>query len=364
MDLFRIKKKDLSAIVNRVKPLIKKSSIPAYQQVKFEIEANTITTTATNDELAISFHNECQTMDDAASFGFVVYTKDIANAISGLDGELEIGYEGNSITITADTGKYSVPASSQEYFPEVVFNHGVTVNTVDMTILTNAINRASIATQKQDLRPAFESVMVEIKPDTYKVVGLSSPLMCIVHGANEEKCEEMNVLLPFGVVNTLPLLFVTGMCEMSINNNFVVIIGDNGTKCRVLRSNIKYPNYKVVEDREYAYKVNLDCTMLTEALKRMKAFGGDSSPAVSMSFSELGIDLEAEDIDFGRKGSEMFHFMSSNLDGKIEMKFPIESLLKALKPHGPASVTMEINNGKSQAAISSYDALSIVMPII
>lgn len=327
-----------------------RGTIPAYRKMLIEVNEDHVTLASTNGHIQVRVKTECQATE---AFGFVVETMDFINAVKTTKSKIKCTLKDKRVVIKSPTGRYIVSYMDADDFPLLDFLHeddAAQVN-VDFTAMAIAVKKAAVGSEADELRPGFESVLVDIKKDHIKAVGLSYSKMVIAH-VNDDTISsgEMSFLLPPQTHRFIENIMAIGDVTVSKKGSYVIMTNDDISMSFVQSVNEFPPYTKLLElDFTQAFSVNIDALM--SAIRRITPFGSKVSNAVEMKFSGNKCVITAQDIDFGRSGMEEIH-----IDGDVSDTTILVSsryLMEILSVHRTDVVEIKVQNTFNPILITS-----------
>lgn len=262
--------------------------------------------------------------------GLVCVPYDLLNKFLGSIGDCDLGIsvsDGYSMGIVYTGGSVSFVCSAGLLYP--VIGSVVDFEKAEFSIadFSMGLKKLLLSIGNDDLRPVLSGLYVNNSGGVCDMVSTDAHVMGIysldyVMGSN------FSFIIPSKVVSLLVGLLEGDSLLVSYNEKNA----DFSFSGKVLRFRFidgKYPNYRAVipdsNDKDYIF----DKSNFQSALKRVGIFANKQSNLVRLSFSDKGLMVIGEDIDYVTRGEEL---LSCDYHGDYDIGFSSKyfNLLKAI----------------------------------
>lgn len=354
--------------LNRVTPVVpSKSTLPILSNVLMELEGNHLKVVATDLEISIVTTIEVEGKEDGA---LSVPAKKIGEIVRELDG-MELSFELDEsfhIILNAGVGRYQVPGIAAQEFPTLPEFEGASEIIIDSEKLSSMISRTIFAVSKDELRPALTGVFFQIRSNEIRTVATDGHrLVRLIDQDFNFTGESTELILPTKALDVIrrnlpeedPVKIVLG------NSQIVVHLPEATLYSRLIEG--KYPHYESVIPQNYDDTLILPTKELIQAVRRAQIFSNPISRQIIFNLTVGQLEVTAEDIELGGRGSEMITIAYTGEEKRIG--YNANYMLEILKQITTDEVRFEIG-GATQAGIikpteqaEKEDFLMLIMPV-
>jgi len=272
--------------------------------------------------------------------------------VKQLDGEIVINTKDNGAEVKSGGKKYDfITFNSAEYpaFPEL---RDMIEFKLPPQILANGITYTKDFIDKDEPRPHFRGMLLDIQGDTVNFVGTDTRSLSHY---KVEKCldlKDCKVLMPVKSVQILHGL-ITQQPEITATNNVIAFnFGDTVLVSQLLAGVEDYPDYTKVIPTKNLLTVEMKKSDLMNALKRTAIFASER-------YSKVSITIGENKAVFGIKSPESGEARESigieNKEGEITIYFNITALLTAANSVDSETVRFNYTDNKSPAVLRGIE---------
>lgn len=284
-----------------------KNALPILDCFLFQLEDNTLSVTASDNETTMVTSLEVNESD--ANGRFAISSKTILDALKEIPEQpltFEIDLESLAIVVRYQNGQYSLVAQNADEFPQspALGESAVRVE-MEAGILLNGINRALFATADDELRPVMNGIYFDITAEDITMVASDGHKLVRDKTTAAHGTERAAFILPKKpstlLKNLLPKEQGTVVIEFD-DRNVVFTLEKYRMVCRLIEG--RYPNYNSVIPQNNPHKVTIDRLQLLGALRRVSVFSSQASSLIKLRMQENQIIISAQDIDFSTSAEE------------------------------------------------------------
>lgn len=284
-----------------------KNALPILDCFLFQLEDNTLSVTASDNETTMVTSLEVNESD--ANGRFAISSKPILDALKEIPEQpltFEIDLESLAIVVRYQNGQYSLVAQNADEFPQspALGESAVRVE-MEAGILLNGINRALFATADDELRPVMNGIYFDITAEDITMVASDGHKLVRDKTTAAHGTERAAFILPKKpstlLKNLLPKEQGTVVIEFD-DRNAVFTLEKYRMVCRLIEG--RYPNYNSVIPQNNPHKVTIDRLQLLGALRRVSVFSSQASSLIKLRMQENQIIISAQDIDFSTSAEE------------------------------------------------------------
>lgn len=299
-----------------------KNTLPIMTNFLFVVEGDTLTITASDQEVTITSSLHINNEDTNGRFALA--DGKLTEYLKRLPEQpvtISVNDENYAISISTMLGNNNQVGCSAADYPEMAKLNPDEVRTLNInsgTLLTT-IAKVLFATSNDELRPIMGGILFDITPEYTTFVATDSHKLARYTRADVKSDTEASFIL-----NKRPAALLKNMLgkdddvkiEFDYKNaiftmpNYVMI-------CRLLEG--KYPNYKSVIPSANPYRVIINRTDMLNAINRVSLFA-DTSSLVRLDITASATHVLAEDLDFSCSASEEIPCQYNGNDMSIGFK--------------------------------------------
>ncbi len=365
---FFVKQQDILNALGRVLPAVPtKSTLPILSNVLFQLEGNKLKIVATDLEISVLTEME---VDGKVDGSLSIPAKKLSDILRELEGKELIfkADESLQLHLTSGDGTFQVPGISSQEFPNLPDFNGAEEFSIPASKIDSMIQRTAFAASKDELRPALTGVFFQIKPNELRAVSTDGHrLVKIVDHDFKYSGEAQEIIIPRKALEMIRKnLPGSGEIKIILGTNQIMVQLEN----TILYSRLiegKYPHYESVIPANNNEFLTVSTSELTQVVKRIQIFSNPISRQVIFHINKDLLEISAEDIELGGKGSEK---IVATFDGsEMDIGYNASYILDLLKQVETEKVRFELG-GATQAGIikpteheKNEDFLMLIMPV-
>ncbi len=283
---------------------------------------------------------------------------------------MEVNDQTWEIKINWNSGSSSIPGANPMSYPEVLEiaeeRHSLSL---EVDGLVNGINKTIFATADDELRPAMNGILFDIKPesltfvatDAHKLVRCSLTQSFDFTASFILPKKPANILK--GLLNkaeeSVDVIFDSKNARFTFKNYTLV--------CRLIEGN--YPNYNAVIPQNNPNKILVDRVELLNAIRRVAVCSNPTTNLIRLDVDQNQIVLQTQDIDFSISANEK---LSCSYDkDQITIGFKSTFLVEILTNMDTQMVDVELADSTRAGVLkpvsdeaSDMEVLMLLMPMM
>lgn len=347
------------------------STLPILDNFLFNLEADTLTITASDVETTMSVEVDLVKSEDE---GIIAIPAKILIETLKTFGNIPITFninmETHMIELATDDGKFKLSGYDGNEFPSTPSLEESSEIVIDAGILEQAISKTIFATGNDELRPVMMGVNFEFTPNGLIMVGTDAHKLVKYTQKSLKSDSDDNFVVPKKPLNQLKNILSRSKGDVVIKYNKVNANFEfNNYKliCRLVDN--KYPNYEAVIPKDNPNNLVVDRVQFLNKIRRVSFFANQSTNQIKLSINGQELTLSAEDLDFTNEAHERLScsYKGDNMEIGFNSKFLIEMLnnidseqvTMELSSPGRAGILLPFNEEETDEQI-----LMLVMPIM
>jgi DNA polymerase III subunit beta len=360
--------KALSQIISVVPS---KSTLPILENVLFELNANELSLTASDLEIAMSVRLPVSGMEDGRIAIPAKKLNETLRALPTTDVIIEADLASNKIVLKTQTAEYKMMGDNASNFPETESVSEEFSITLETSLMKSIVNITSFAVSTDDLRPSMKGVLFQWRNNEFHAVATDGHrLVRVKHEGALSEVEldgTREVIIPAKALN---------LALKAVNDgNVDVVFGATNVKFQtdevLLVSRIideRYPNYEGVIPMENDKVLEVNRNAIISAIKRCSIFSNAVTNQIRMSLSPENLQVSAEDVDFGGEANETLE-ASFEAEETLDIGFNAKYLEDALSHIDTDDVVFHFSSPTRAGLIQpkeqpkDMEVLMLVMPL-
>lgn len=356
------------SIIGRV--IAQKNNLPILDCFLFDIQGNTVTITASDNDSTLVTKLELKESDSDARFA--VNAKILQDAIKEIP-EQPLTFDFNSatfeITINYQNGQYKLMAQNAEDYPTPALIEDSQIQvTMDSQTLFTGIVRSMVAVANDSLRPQLNAICFDVKSDHLCIVTCNGNQLALTKIAQHNESEGTFLL------NTRPASLLKNMLTKE-QDTVTLSFGQRGAIfsteeytliCRLVEG--KYPNYPSLIPTNNNNVITINRQALMSVLRRVMIFAKTGSVLVKIRLRANEINISSQDIDFGKSAEEKMFCDYSGIP--MDIAFNGSMLLELFQSMDSEEVEIKLSDHKRAALITPTqqkdveEVLMLLMPCV
>lgn len=368
----KIKKEILLENLNKVaKAISTKNLIPILSGIKFELEENGLTLTASDNDITIQtfieLNDEEMTIEKTGSI--IVQGKYILDIVRKLPDEfinIEV-IDDLKILIYTDNSEFNLNGINKSEYPNIVLEKNKKYISLENKVFKQIINQTAFATSNDESRPVLTGINFKINgnivecnsTDSYrlsrKVINIDTPAE-----------ESYNIVIPSK--NLLEFTKILSdsddLIELHIFNNKILFISNNLIfQSRLISGN--YPNTANLLPDDSVLKIKTNISELYNVIDRASILTSDKEKnVVTLETNSNTLYIKSSSAEIGRVEEKMSIIKDNEQDIKISFsaKYMMEALRSFVGDEVELSFVGEINPIVLKS-VSDDTLTQLVLPI-
>ena len=328
---FVIKKEKLLDKLNIVsKAVSTKNLIPALAGIKFDLNDEGLSLTATDNDITIKSVIMTQDIENIKENGSVVlpgrYILEIIRKCPNEDITFE-QIDNNKVLISTSNYKTNLNGIEINDYPNIDFNLSDNYTTLNSKVLRNLINQTSFAVSISEARPIITGVNFKMEDNMLEVTAtdshrLSTKTVELSSSINNP----VNITIPGRNINELrSILEEDNDVKVYFFDNKVVFIFNNIIfQSRILNGN--YPNTAKLIPTEFELAVKVNLRSLYDAVDRISLLSSDYKIRVSIVGEVLTVSSTVIEVGNGEEKINIERNNPVNIEFTVNYKFLTDAL--------------------------------------
>ena len=330
----KIKKELLLEHLNKVsKALSTKNLVPALSGIKFDLNKNGLTLTASDNDITIeSFipKNEDMSIDEIGSIIIQgKYILDIVRKIQDDFINLEV-FDESKIIISTQNSEYNLNGINKRDYPNINLELSKNYITVDSKYFKKMVNQTAFATSFDESRPQLTGINFKIIKDELECNATDSyRLARKVLKLKKEIDETYNIIVPSRNLQELIKIIDSDEIELHIFNNKILFKTEN-TIFQSRLINGSYPNTANLLPKESLLKIKVNINDFYNVIDRVSILTSDKEKnIVSLETDGNTLIMRSSSVEIGRVEEKMT--ITKDNDKEIKISFSAKFMMEALK---------------------------------
>lgn len=336
----------LQSAINKTIPAIPaKSTLPILEHFEFRLNGDTLTITATDQDISI---RSTLTVSGSIDGSILVPARKFNDIIKSLHDFSVIYFEVSdyNVTISTDSGKYSFKGlDSDDYLDLSLQFESPLQNAVEISSanLISIVNHTAFATSMDQFRPGMAGVLFSCKDN--KLYNAATDSFKLVRMITEVgSWSDFEFIVPTSTLENLKK--IGGDCIMSE----IYSMGSLSHLCFQFQEttfisriiNEKFPPYETVIPNSFNSVISIEHNDLLSTIKRISLFADQESRHVKIQFFRDKAIVQASTLDSSYAGNETIPASSTGIEESIVIGFNSKNLLSILSMYS----NDDLNDGK------------------
>lgn len=364
----------INALSNVSKASSTKSSLPILEYIKFNLEADKLTLSATNMELAIemtipSEEGDFVNITDIEEGAICIKGKYILDIIRKLNGEsLRIEVNGFVANIKCGKSEFNINALNADDFPALPRIYDDFAFTLPSDLLRDMLRQTLIAVGREESRHTLTGIKWTLEDGKLSLVATDSHRLAMrsaqVEVASDYQLE--NIIIPgsnLAEVNAI-LDGANSLVDIAIANNQALFKIDN----IIIYSKIiegQYPDISKIIQQEATTSLEIDRKYFSEAMDRVSLIArANTNQDIRLNISADNLQLSAANNEIGKVSEEL---IASRQEGEdLTITFNAKYVLELLRVIDEKELVISFSSNISPFFIKGKDKedyFYLVLPI-
>ena len=284
-----------------------KSTLPILDCFLFNLEANQLSITASDNETTLD--TRLEVVESDGNYQFAIPSKTLLDAIKELPEQpitFDINPATNEVAIQYMNGKYALMGQSADEYPmAALMGENAVSFSIEADTLLTGINRTIFATADDELRPVMNGIYFDIFTDYVTLVASDGHKLVRYKLMNVKGEEKAAFILPKKPAALLKNLLAKEAGEIKVSfddRNATFEMPSHRMVCRLIEG--RYPNYNSVIPQNNPFRITIDRVAMLSALRRVSVFSSQSSSLIKLRMAAGELLISAQDIDFSTSAEE------------------------------------------------------------
>jgi DNA polymerase-3 subunit beta len=344
-----------------------RSTIPALNNVLFNLTGSELTLSATDLEISLSTKIMVQGESDGQAVMLARKLYEIIRELPNIDVKVSINEE-RRMEVSCDRGHYYLSGDEVEDFPLLPSIEKGKEVTLSAEKSRRMIGKTLFAVSRDELQPALTGVLLELRPKEVRCVATDGyRLVKIIDKAFRYDGEQESFIVPQKAMNLL-LRFLEDENELKLlfdPNHLIFQLGTTDLTTRLIEG--KYPRYEAAIPSSSKNVMKVDLEILRSSVKRAAIFADSLSRQVRFKISGNSMEIQAEDIEVG--GSAKENLEVEYQGEELQVGYNANYVLDALKHLDTEEIVFEVGSAGTPGVLKPMeqepdeDFMMLVMPI-
>jgi len=297
---------DLQKALNKLSGVVPaKSPLPVLENILFDLLNNTLTLTATDNELSLTVSLTVKGEEDGK---IAIPAKRLMDTVRSLDEKSIPSFAAdvttNKISITTPNGHYGLTGESAKEFPTPPQFKSTDEIRVPVFTIKRIIHKTSFAVSTDELRPAMMGVLIHSANNELRAVSTDGHrLVKVLHKLPTSSGFKRDIIIPAKALNIVFRSIESGDISIAMSDTHIQFAYENTTVISRLIDET-YPNYESVIPSENDKALTVGRDAMISSIRRVSLYASATTHQVRFDVSKSSIMISAQDIDFGGEAKE------------------------------------------------------------
>jgi DNA polymerase-3 subunit beta len=366
---FVVSKQNLQRELGFVQGVVeKKNTIPVLSNILIEsVGDHTLRLTGTDLEATI----RCEMEADVSVEGSICVQARKLFEIARLLPEAPVTFkkEANDwVTVTCDKTKFKMVGVAKDAFPEVPSTKSAPTM-ISASVIKTFIDRTIFAITQEESRYTLSGAKFIMDADGAKMVTTDGHRLAYIErkGASKDGSgEAIDTLIPRKTLAELTKIAAGYDGDIKIWMDANHIFFDVGQRLLISRMLYgQFPNYDMVMPKTNDKKVEFDCALLNQAVRRVALMADERSRSIRFHLEPAQLVISSQNAEEGEANESV---QTDYTGEETDIGFNAQYLQDFLNVIGEGKVAFEFKDGNSQAQLrpaeaGEYDYKYVVMPM-
>ena len=355
-------------VLNRV--IASKNTLQILDSVLFDLDGNTLTLTASDEETTIRTTLEVEGQGQGKVAFAAKLLLDTLKEFPEQPLTFDINDHNFSLEIQSSNGTYSFIGTNGNEYPEIIQDKEISHSfTMPSDALLNAINKTAFCTADDELRPVMNGIYFDLNTGKLILVATDAHRLVRYTNNNVHVEEATSFILPKKPANLLRSILGKEATDPVISfddKNIRFVFGQTVIFCRQIEG--RFPNYNAVIPQNNENEIIVDRQTILNAAKRVSVFANPGTGLIKLSLTENKINISAQDIDFSTSAEETIECSYSGNPMNIGFKAPF--LVEILGVLQSTNVVIKLADASKAGLLLPYesdeseDIVMLLMPML
>lgn len=257
-----------------------RAQLPVLSHILIEAKSEGLVLSATDLEIGIKVKVAAKVIEPGM---VAVPAKMFGEFLSSLNpGKVQLKMDKDTLILSAPGYSGKFQTISAEEFPAIAeITKEAEICTIDVSVLSSAVERVVFASAKDSLRPVLTGVLWEFGKNKIRLVATDGFRLAVEEIAVETKSEKNTLLVPSRVVMEVVRLSSEGQISIGhlpATNQIFFMVGETQVVSQLLAGN--FPDYGKILPKEFTTEISINKDELLQAIKATHIFARDNSNMV------------------------------------------------------------------------------------
>jgi len=344
-----------------------KTTIPILSNFLLEVVKGSLTLSATDLDISISTTVEVDTEEPGS---ITVPARTFAEVIRELpDYPLLIETGGERITISSQTGQYTLSGLPAEDFPKLPHDVEGTTFELKGNILSKLIEKTAFAVSTDETRPCLTGVLLQISGTKMRLIATDGHRLAKIERIlSSPIVSDQKAIIPPKALNHLVRLISGGeeLKQATLGENMAVFrLSTSILFSRLIEG--PYPEVDQVIPHSNPKKVHVNKETFSLALKRVSILSDSFTHQIVLAIRPGSVELSATNPEIGGEAKETVEADYTGED--LDIAYNANYLIEVLKKMESGEVVFELDTKTTAGVIrplrqeEDEEYLCVVMPM-
>ncbi len=350
-----------------------KSTIPALLNFLFEIQGETLTTTASDLETTMRAQLQLNNVDGEGKIA--IEAKRLTDILKEFPEQpliFQINQESFAVDIISDNGKFSIMGQNGDEYPTLQGLDEANTTTIVMpgAALLKGITKTLFATADDELRPVMNGISLIVNEQSATFAASDAHKLVRFRNNAVSSPKEASFILPKKPADTLKNILAKEAEDITLkfdDKNAHFTLSNYEMICRLVEG--PYPNYEAIIPTNNPNRLTINRMDLVNTLKRVSVFANQASNLVKLELKSDHVVVSAQDIDFSISAYEK---ISAQYEGEeMSIGFKSAFLIQILTAITTENVVIQMSDPSRSGIIvpleresETEDELMLLMPMM
>jgi DNA polymerase-3 subunit beta len=366
---FVVSKQNLQRELGFVQGVVeKKNTIPVLSNILIEsVGDHTLRLTGTDLEATIRCEMEADVSIEGAICVQARKLFEIARLLP--DAPVTFKRESNDwVTVTCDKTKFKMVGVAKDAFPEVPSTKSAPTM-ISAAVIKTFIDRTIFAITQEESRYTLSGAKFIMDADGAKMITTDGHRLAYIErkgGSKDGSGEAIDTLIPRKTLAELTKIAAGYDGDIKIWMDANHIFFDVGQRLLISRMLYgQFPNYDMVMPKTNDKKVEFDCALLNQAVRRVALMADERSRSIRFHLEPAQLVISSQNAEEGEANESV---QTDYTGEETDIGFNAQYLQDFLNVIGEGKVAFEFKDGNSQAQlrpaeVGEYDYKYVVMPM-
>ena len=360
-----IKREDLLAPLQQVIGAVeRRQTLPILGNVLFKSSGGDLTLSATDLEIEMVSN---VVADNSDEFQVTIPARKLLDICKALpDGStINFNIEDSRVSLTSGRSRFTLATLPASEFPGLDEIAVQECFNIPQTVFKNLFDKTSFAMAQQDVRYYLNGILMEISPNTIKLVATDGHRLALSQvGLDTGASDERQIIIPRKAVLELSRLLDgsdnPAKCELS-QNHIRVETGSLVFTSKLIDG--KFPDYQRVIPVDGNKIMQVERETLKQAMSRIAILSNEKYRGIRLTLTPGNLSIQANNPDQEEAEEEL---QVEYDEADMEIGFNVTYLIDVLNVLGSEKVQIKLKDSNSSAIMSDSEdesSLYVVMPM-